>query len=197
LRSQDTEGRAGMNLLGEPAARAYLDGRLSIRRAQVQSVGSSFVGPTDFQLEEYLGDDSFVGIRDEWARVRDDAYITLTPLEWQPRGIATQSIQTVEANRVPMFMRRIAFDWGAALILDDPSPERKLILATFGRELPAVSIGFDGGAASSFTLILTHCLTKDGCSSKSPGRCNCSIVRVVTGDGDDAWACLCDRHGSA
>lgn len=189
-----------MNLLGEPAARVYLDRRLSTRGTQVQSDGPFFVGPVDLQLEEYLGADSFVPIRDQWAQVRDDAYITLTPLGWQPRGTGPQSMQTIEAASAPIFVRRITFDWGAALILDDSSPERKLMLATKGirnREASALSIGFVGNVASNFTLLLTHCLTKDGCFSKKPGRCTCNMVKVTTGDGDEAWACLCDRHGSA
>jgi hypothetical protein len=189
-----------MNLLGEPAARAYLDGRLSTRGSQVQSEGLFFVGPTDLQLEDYLGAGSFVPVRDQWRQVRDDAYVTLAPLGWQPRRAGSQSMQAIEAASAPIFIRRIAFDWGAALILDDSSPERKLMMATRGvrnREAPALSIEFVGNVASNFTLLLTHCLTKDGCFSKSPGRCMCSMVKVMTGDGDEAWACLCDRHGSA
>jgi hypothetical protein len=189
-----------MNLLGEPAARAYLDSRLSVRAAQVQNTGPFFLGSADLGLEEYLGADSFVRIQDQWTEIRDDAYITLTPLEWRPRGTGSRSVQIIEPTGVPMFIRRIAFDWGAALILDDSSAKRKLILSTRGmrnREPAAVNIGFVGNAASTLTMILTHCLAKDGCSSKSPSRCTCSMVKVVTDDGDDAWACLCDRHGSA
>src|SRR5690349_17624241 len=114
-----------MNLLGEPAARAYLDGRLSTRGSQVQSKGPFFVGPLDLQLEGYLGAGSFVPVRDQWMQVRDDAYVILTSLEWQPRRTEPQSMQAIEATSAPMYMRRIAFDWGAVLILDDSSPERK------------------------------------------------------------------------
>jgi hypothetical protein len=161
-----------MNLLGEPAARAYLDGRLSTRGAQVQSDGPFFVGPVDLQLEEYLGADSFVPVRDQWTQVRDDAYVTLTPPGWQPPGTGSQSMQTIEAISASIFILRIAFDWGAALILDDSSPERKLMLATRGirnREARALSIEFVGNVASNFTLLLTHCLTKDGCFSTNIG----------------------------
>jgi len=177
-----------------------------VRSPETERFGSAFIGLGDLHLEEYLGVGSFDAVRDQVTQIRDNAYVTITSLGWQPSGRASQSFAAIEARRVPIFVRRMGFEWGTVLVLDDPSPERRLLLSTIGTpeggfapdvgQQPVVSIGFIGNRASTFSLIRTHCLTKDGCSSKL-GGCKCDMREVVTDDGDDAWACLCDKHGSA
>lgn len=102
-------------------------------------------------------------------------------------------------------MRRLAFGRGSFLILDEPSAVRHLIVnAPAGPWWPVffpsqsgvvISLGLLRGVISTFRVMVTHCDTKDGCTSNLPG-CNCSELEVTTQEGDDAWACLCDRHGS-
>jgi len=194
-----------MNLLAEPATRAYLDEKLSARNLTVPSGDMAWVALRDLELEDYLGHESFDDIRDETGRVFDDAYVTVAAPGWQPVGRASVLAAAVPPSRVPMFTRRVRLGWADLLILDDASPERRLLATTWlnklddypdAGELPVLSIGFVGNSARTLSLIRTHCSTKHGCTSKLKG-CRCSMVEVVTGDGDDAWACLCDQHGSA
>jgi hypothetical protein len=194
-----------VNLLGEPAAREYLDGLLSVRGQQVERERRAFIELGDLRLQEFLGIDCFDPISDQVSRIIDDAYITLVPLGWQRSGRRSPSLRTVDSSRVGIFVRRIAFSWGALLILDNASPERQLLLATWGGvpggyppdagERPVVGMGFVGNQAQTFNLIFTHCDTKDGCVNKRPG-CTCSEVLVSTKHGDEAWACMCEPHNS-
>lgn len=192
-----------MNLLGESEARVYLNRRLSARGLP-QDI-SLRLGLGDLGLEEFLGVGAFGEVRDEVARIDDDAFVNFVPPGWQPGG-ERLSDATVDASHFKIFVRRAVFGWGALLLLDDSWPERQLLFETRGARVggyppdagrrPVVRIGFFGNLASSFSLIRTHCGYQGGCSSKS-GGCTCSLVPVVTGDGDDAWACWCNRHGSA
>jgi hypothetical protein len=196
-----------VNLLGEPAAREYLDGQLSVHGRQVERTGPDLITLAELRLQEFLGANCFDRVSDQVAQIFDDACVTMVPLEWEPSGRRSQRLRPVEASRTRIFTRRIVFSWGAMLILDDASPERQLLLTTRGvapqayppqvGERPVVNMGFVGNQALTLKWILTHCDTKDGCSSKKPSRCLCGMRPVVTKQGDDAWECLCDKHSSA
>jgi hypothetical protein len=197
-----------MNILCEPAVREHLGTLLAERSRDLQEQAMLRIGLSDLRLEELLEIDSSARAWDQITRVLEVGYLTLVPVEWRPDDRRSEARPTIRADQIPIFVRRMVFQWGAVLVLDDPSPVRQLLLEARAPflapwlppswdwgEQPVISLAFLGRLPSTLSLVLTHCDTKKGCKAKSP-RCACSLVEVVTEDGDDAWACLCDRHNS-
>lgn len=199
--------RGPMNLLAEVEVRSHLDSVLSERvRAGGDRRGGARVALRDLQLEEVVGPGSFddSGYGDWIPFVLDQCFVRLVPLGWERRR-QEAGAGPLAAREVSLFVRRIAFEWGSLLVLDEPSSARNLIVnappSDWWRGLPpyhggaVLSLGFIGGSISALSVTITHCDTTDGCASNLPG-CNCSEVEVTTDEGDDAWVCLCERHGS-
>jgi hypothetical protein len=123
-------------------------------------------------------------------------------VQWIPESwlLDVLALAPVQEELPQLFVRRVPLSRGALIIFDDPAPDQLLIFSTeaqspFGLTDAVVKVEFSNNQLGLMTMLFPHCNPSNGCQSRRK-RCSCTLVRVLPPDGDEAWACRCDNHGS-